>query len=108
MDGDIVSNIAIADGPLEANWIEIGDDDAVNIGDIWSNSTFEAAPVDAEAIKADNRSYRNSLLSTTDWTQLPDVALTIEKKTEFADYRQALREVDLENPVWPEMPKEKD
>lgn len=108
MDGDIVSNIAIADEALEANWVEIGDDDAVNIGDIWVNSGFDTPEPDVEAIKADNRGYRNTLLAVTDWTQLPDVELPSEKKAEFATYRQALRAIDLENPVWPEKPAEKD
>lgn len=108
MDGDIVSNIAIADEAIEANWIEIDDDDAVNIGDIWANSGFDKPEPDVEAIKADNRGYRNTLLAATDWTQLPDVELPSEKKAEFAAYRQALRAVDLENSVWPERPAEKD
>jgi hypothetical protein len=108
MDGDIVSNIAIADEPLEANWIELDDGDAVDIGDIWVQSGFDKPQLNADSVIADNREYRNAMLLMTDWTQLPDVELGPEKKAEFATYRQALRAVDLENPVWPEKPAEKD
>ena len=50
------------------------------------------------------RSMRNSELTATDWTQLPDSPLTTAKKTEWAVYRQALRDITTqENPreiVW--------
>ena len=41
------------------------------------------------------RSTRDALLTTCDWTQIPDVS--IAKKTEWATYRQALR--DLPNTI---------
>ena len=50
------------------------------------------------------RTMRNSKLTATDWTQLPDSPLTTAKKTEWAVYRQALRDITTqENPreiVW--------
>ena len=51
------------------------------------------------------RNMRNSLLSDTDWTQMTDSPLTSEKKTEWANYRQALRDLPA-NSEWPsvEMP----
>ena len=39
------------------------------------------------------RSDRNALLSNSDWTQMPDCQLTNNKKTEWATYRQALRDL---------------
>lgn len=39
------------------------------------------------------RVERNFLLSETDYTQLPDCALSVAKVQEFALYRQALRDV---------------
>ena len=36
---------------------------------------------------------RNNKLFASDWTQMPDSPLTAEKKTEWATYRQALRDV---------------
>lgn len=51
------------------------------------------------------RKRRNQLLAESDWTQIPDVALTIEQKTAWAVYRQQLRDFpaicDPFNPVWP-------
>ena len=38
-----------------------------------------------------NRSKRNQLLASSDWTQMPDV--TIPNKTEWATYRQQLRDM---------------
>lgn len=53
-----------------------------------------------------SRSTRNTKLSECDWTQLPDVNLTADCKAAFATYRQALRDADMLNPVWPEAPAE--
>ena len=43
------------------------------------------------------RSERNALLASSDWTQLPDCALNDSKKTEWATYRQSLRDVPSNN-----------
>lgn len=40
-----------------------------------------------------NKSKRNSLLISSDWTQLPDVALTQAEKDHWKVYRQALRDM---------------
>ena len=42
------------------------------------------------------RIHRNDLLAMSDWTQLPDVALTAAKVAEWATYRQALRDLDVD------------
>ena len=39
------------------------------------------------------RRKRTSLLKKSDWTQLPDSPLTGSKKTEWATYRQQLRDI---------------
>jgi hypothetical protein len=53
------------------------------------------------------RSERNSLLKACDWTQLPDVSLTEEKKSEWAVYRQQLRDItDATDPFLIEFPQE--
>ena len=39
------------------------------------------------------RTDRNMMLSDTDWTQMPDVPITTEKKAEWGLYRQALRDL---------------
>lgn len=63
------------------------------------------AAVDAATI-ASNKATRNAKLSDTDWTQLADVPLTEQCKADFAAYRQALRDADMLEPTWPEMPAE--
>lgn len=63
------------------------------------------AAVDAATI-ASNKDTRNTKLSATDWTQLGDVPLTADCKAEFAAHRQALRNADMLDPVWPDAPAE--
>ena len=63
------------------------------------------AAVDAATI-ASNKALRNTKLDNTDWTQLGDVPLTAQCKADFADHRQALRELDMLDPVWPDAPAE--
>lgn len=36
---------------------------------------------------------RNQLLKDCDWTQLPDAVMSIEEKTAWQEYRQALRDL---------------
>lgn len=56
------------------------------------------------------RQQRNFKLAECDWTQLADAPISSGKKQEFADYRQALRDLpQLENlnvndPQWPSKP----
>jgi hypothetical protein len=38
------------------------------------------------------RQWRDIFLAQSDWTQMPDSPLTDAKKTEWATYRQALRD----------------
>ena len=63
------------------------------------------AAVDAAATSS-HKTTRNQKLSDCDWTQLADVPLTEACKTAFADYRQALRDIDLLDPTWPDAPQE--
>ncbi|TVK91721.1 hypothetical protein AYI72_22400 [Shewanella algae] len=57
----------------------------------------------------DIKRRRDELLKETDHTQMPDSPMPAEKKTEFAAYRQALRDIpqaysDPDAVVWPEKP----
>lgn len=52
---------------------------------------------------------RFSLLEESDWSQLPDNALSAEKRAEWVTYRQALRDVPAQegfpvNIQWPVRP----
>jgi len=68
-------------------------------------------PVDyTEAWTKGLRETRNQKLAESDWTQsATDSTLSSSKKTEWATYRQALRDLpanttDLANPPWPTKP----
>lgn len=55
------------------------------------------------------RQKRDEYLDRTDWTQMPDVPMTPEKRTEYANYRQVLRDItnnldDPDNVTWPQKP----
>ena len=55
------------------------------------------------------RAERTNRLTGTDWTQLSDSPLSSSKKTEWATYRQALRDLpantsDFANPTYPTEP----
>lgn len=56
------------------------------------------------------RTQRNLKLASCDWTQLVDAPLDSDKKSEWASYRQALRDfpeqegLDPLNPNWPDQP----
>lgn len=76
-----------------------------------ATDTF-SGPTDAEQNALDMqalRSKRNDLLAQSDWTQSPDSPLSDTKKTEWANYRTALRNLpanttDPRNPTWPSKP----
>ena len=54
------------------------------------------------------RGLRDSKLLECDWTVLPDVPLTVEKKAAWETYRQALRDITTQpdpfNITWPTPP----
>ena len=54
------------------------------------------------------RSKRDGLLAASDWTQLADSPLTAEKKSAWATYRQALRDIteaaSTAAVIWPTAP----
>tara|TARA_E500000331_G_C17250345_1_gene710818 strand:+ start:585 stop:989 length:405 start_codon:yes stop_codon:yes gene_type:complete len=58
------------------------------------------------------RNTRNDLLEKSDWTQVSDNGLAADKKTEWATYRQALRDLpathssttSINDVVWPTKP----
>ena len=73
-------------GPV---FTEYTDDDG-DVQTVDAQTTAYRARVDADTAES-ARSTRTTLLNECDWTQIPDSALTTEKKAEWATYRQALR-----------------
>jgi hypothetical protein len=55
------------------------------------------------------RGERNSLLLQCDWTQLPDAPVSEEMLSDWVTYRQALRDITLQedpfNIAWPQSPE---
>jgi hypothetical protein len=55
------------------------------------------------------KAYRNDLLTQSDWTQLPDAALTSTEQTAWQNYRQSLRDIPQnyaipDEVIFPEIP----
>ena len=96
----------------EINEVGLQDNQGIIEGNYQSN---EFIIVDGKAVvRTDNileilRLKRDALLTESDWTQVNDSPLTDAKKTEWATYRQELRDIteDLTNPFivsWPTEP----
>lgn len=95
-----------------------------NINYLYCNSTGnildnQSEPTDGtivdnvsdEEIMGELRQYRNNLLTTSDWTQLPDVPLDTTTVLAWKNYRQQLRDfpeeinlTDWTGPEWPTPP----
>ena len=83
------------------------DPDVKVVNKTWSAVSYSQNQIDAEWVRV--RSIRNSRLRASDFTQLTDAPLTVEKKTESLSYRQALRDLpqNTVNPfdvTWPTQP----
>jgi hypothetical protein len=106
IENGIVVNVAAADEPLGANWVQ---SEIANIGNLYDGESFTAPFPSQEEIDAAwkaLRAQRDAKLSASDWTQLADAPVD---DLVWAVYRQALRDLpantaDPMNPVWPEMP----
>ena len=61
-------------------------------GDV-ATGVFVVDPNITDVAEDYQRSVRNDLLVASDWTQMPDSPLGESKKTEWATYRQSLRDV---------------
>ena len=80
-------------------------------GDYY-NWKDEAWVLDSDALWVEIRENRNRRLYASDWTQLDDCKLSMSKKGEWTEYRQALRDVpannssvtDMDKVSWPTEP----
>ena len=61
--------------------------------DLRSGSGEDPDTIPDEWLLERLRKHRNRYLIACDWTQTPDSPLTTQKKTEWATYRQALRDL---------------
>lgn len=105
--GQPVEEVVRAWAPLY-NWLAAEEQLAtVEVGIAGSDAVaLPAEPTDEELVLG----RRGAELTTSDWTQLPDVPLTQEKRNEWAAYRQALRDITNQagfptTVVWPAAPQ---
>ena len=96
----------------ECKWVDC-DDEKVKIGWNYDDSKFtdiyDEKPATDEEIASQVRSDRDSLLARSDWTQMPDSALSDSKKKEWVAYRKSLRDIPSQSGfpkevTWPERP----
>ncbi|MEL7784046.1 tail fiber assembly protein [Citromicrobium bathyomarinum] len=59
---------------------------------------------DVEEARTMRRAKRDRLLGQSDWTQLPDSPLSDGLQKAWANYRQALRDLDMAGEEWPVPP----
>lgn len=57
-----------------------------------------------EEHRAARRRRRDQLLAASDWTQLADSPLGAAEQADWAEYRQALRDLDVDGDAWPLAP----
>ena len=111
-------NIAITlqhlfpDSTPRVDWLVVDDGSGQRIAE-WNladpQPTSEQLNVAWSAVNSSNEwgLVREILLDNSDWTQLPDVPLSDEKKAEWVSYRQALRDITTQpegSVSWPVEP----
>ncbi|EAU45063.1 tail fiber assembly protein [Salipiger bermudensis] len=89
---------------FEAYWLS---NDRIGFGHLSGGVPPAGEGSPAEEVRAD----RNARLDECDWTQLDDVDLTAACKSDFATYRQSLRDVPQQggfpsSVTWPTRPAE--
>ncbi len=100
----------------EMFWVDC--EDSIPIGWGYSNGNFHDPDTRTEDEKKSEglfslRRKRNRKLEISDWSQLPDTSLSEAKKTEWATYRQSLRDItnglttlaDIKAVTWPTKPE---
>lgn len=61
-----------------------------------------------EEHRAARRRRRDQLLASSDWTQLPDSPLGEAEKADWREYREALRNLDMDATDWPLAPDDEE
>ena len=92
-DGDTINNPP----PTGTTYVGIGSTERVGVGQSYIDGKFVIPEyVDPRPLSdyyKQVREKRNEKLVASDWTQYPDSPLDSTKKTEWATYRQALRDL---------------
>jgi len=109
--GDITNNVKSGESYIEG--IYSTDTHIIVDGTAVTKSSAVITQQNKTQAQIDLTTQRNSFLQSSDWTQVPDSPLSDTKKTEWATYRQALRDLpptysDIENVsevTWPTIPE---
>ena len=111
-DSTSTGHVEYNDGTLNTTMSEIG---IYSQAETTFNNQYKLWEEEMQAIEdakdwsAILRERRNAKLTICDWTRMDDNGLSTSKKTEWATYRQALRDLpantsDPKNPTWPTKP----
>lgn len=114
VDGMVYVLVAYVAPPVVDYTQTVTEGTPAQIDGVWSQ-VWTVAPASQDVIDqrlaaqwAVVRADRNQRLASCDWTQLPDSPLSAEVKSQWATYRQALRDVTQQsNPfaiMWPTAP----
>ena len=96
----------------DCKWVDC-DDEKVKIGWNYDGSKFTDIHVETtvtdEELASQVRGDRNLLLRQSDWTQMPDSALSDSEKKEWVAYRKLLRDIPSQSGfpktiTWPTAP----
>lgn len=107
---DLLPNGENKDDSDQVRSVQISDE--VTVNEYHFKADYIVFFVDlGDSPKLENiRQQRNNRLTECDWTQLSDAPLSSEEKQEWAEYRQALRDLlqlenlNVNNPQWPSKP----
>lgn len=66
----------------------------------WKNGGWAWVDEGTSELERSIRTRRNQALIASDWTQLPDVAMSVQMRKNWRLYRQALRDLP-KHPAWP-------
>lgn len=101
--------VELEDEPTVIRFIEDADGNIVPMTEEQRDA--EIAEMAIPAAATHNRMQRNMLLTQSDWTQMPDSALSDDDKAAWASYRTLLRDLPttsawpmLEADDWPDAP----
>ena len=105
--GPIFGLAGVEDKLGDLSWVGINDQGWFVVGeepDPVSPSTYNQTPSEIQWART------LQLLGDSDWSVLPDVPMTNGKKTEWLEYRKALREIKLQEGFpdtihWPNKPE---
>jgi hypothetical protein len=84
---------------------------AEKVDGVWHRlySVYDILPSRLHLLVSELKSNRNKLLEASDYIMLPDIweTLTPEKRIEWAEYRQSLRDLPekYDHPVWAKWPE---